>query len=307
MKTKILLTLAAVAAGSPLVCAGGPGTLTFPRQPAPEPTSAVPHVWVDENYHSPGWPTPEQKAAQRGPVYVYDQKQYGGGTALVSPEQAQGIIDRFKAAYPKLGSPRLLIYVNRELVDETAGMKLIRREEHIESSRTETNTSGSVKSVQENTYRSDGKAAPTLADQQTIRDVERLFGRPLRQAGASLVDQKIAASLITDKPIGEVIGSTDAVQSRKDREAIGKIADAVIEILISSKTVTTTTLSGPQTITIPDIQATAVRVSDSKILGQASSTDVMNRVPPSQLGNFSIPEITEATALALMEDMTPAQ
>ena len=67
------------------------------------------------------------------PVYVYEQKPLGGQQPLVGPQQAQAIIDRFKAAYPKLGNPRLLIYVNRELVDENSGLKLVARTEKIQT------------------------------------------------------------------------------------------------------------------------------------------------------------------------------
>src|ERR1700758_4958718 len=67
--------------------------------------------------------------ASAPPVYVYDQKLYAGRPGLVTPEQAQATITRFKAIYPNLGSPRLLIYVNRELVDEQSGLKLVGRKE----------------------------------------------------------------------------------------------------------------------------------------------------------------------------------
>ena len=283
------------------------GTLTFPTPPPPPPKPLVPPLWVDTNFTPPEWSASKVATPASGEVFVYDQKQYGAHPALISPEQAQGIIERFKAAYPKLGNPRLLLYVNRELVDAGSEMKLIRRIEKIEASRTDTNASATVKSADENTYRTDAKPAPTLADKQTVRDVERLFGRPLRQAGASLVDQKVATDLLAGKSITEFIGTTDAPQARKDREAIGKIADVVIEILISSKTLTVPTIADAQTISIPDIQATAIRLSDSKILGQASSADVTNRVPPASVPGFSVPEITEATALALMEDLTTPQ
>ena len=65
-------------------------------------------------------------------------------------------------------------------------------------------------------------------------------------------------------------------------------------------------LAGDQTVVTPDIQATAINLKDSKILGQASSADLTARVPPTALAGFSVPEITEATALALMDDMAPA-
>ena len=157
----------------------------------------------------------------------------------------------------------------------------------------------------DNTYRADGKPQPTLADKQTVRDVERLFGRPLRSAGASLADQRVASQLIADRPLDEFIGTTDTPQARKDREALGKVADAVIEILISSKSISVPMISGDQTVSIPDIQATAISLKDSKVLGQASSSDVTTRVPASSLAGFDVREIAEATALALMEDMTP--
>jgi hypothetical protein len=242
------------------------------------------------------------------PIYVYEQKPMGGRPVLITPDQAQAIIDRFKAAYPKLGSPRFLIYVNRELVDEQSGMKLVRRQERIESVHqlAYTNTEPeptTVKSEDKNTYVADTKPQPTLADKQTARDVERLFGRPLRAAGATLTDQKVAAQLIADRPMAEFIGTTDTPQARKDRQAAAKVADVVIEILISSKTMTVPTIASSQEIVVPDVHATAICLSDAKILGQTSSTEVTTRVPPSTLAGYDVREITEATALALMEDM----
>jgi hypothetical protein len=283
------------------------GTLQYGQPPPPRPAPpAPPRVWQDPDYRNPWVTNPVTAPATRpaGPVYVYDQRPMGGPQPLVTEDQAQKVINRFKEVYPQLGSPRLLIYVNRDLVDEQSGMKLIRRHETIESVRGSDGTNGaSVKSTGENTYRTDGKAAPTLADRQTVRDVERLFGRPLRAGGASLADQRVASQLIADRPLAEFIGSTDTPQARKDREALGRIADAVIEVLVSSKTVQSGTISGTETITIPDIQATAISLKDSKILGQASSADVTGRVHPAQLGRFSVNEVAEATVLVLMEDM----
>jgi len=48
-----------------------------------------------------------------------------------------------------------------------------------------------------------------------------------------------------------------------------------------------------------DIQATAMRLKDARILGQAASSDISGRGGR----NFDVREISEATALALMEDM----
>jgi len=267
------------------------------RSHKPEGASAAPTA------APAGAPLPPQPA----PPNVYDQKPMGGPAALVTPEQAQATINRFKDAYPKLGSPRLLIYVNRELVDEHSGMQLTHRSEHVETTQTTGGTNGTASTVTssaDNNYRPNDKPQPTLADKETVRDVERIFGRPLRAAGASLADQRVAAELIADKPLTEFIGTTGSPQAQKDREALGKVTDAVIEVLVSSKSVTVPTISSSQNITIPDIQATAISLKDSKILGQVSSSEVVNRVPPASLGNYDVSEITEATALALMDDMS---
>jgi hypothetical protein len=301
MKNLNLVTLVALLAIGPAAYAQ-----KDPLPPPPTPPPAPPRDYIVEppppRLGTPATPPP----AQPPQVFVYDQKPVTGRPVLVTQEQAQAIINRFKAAYPGMGSPRFLIYVNRELVDEQSGMKLIRRDERIESTRNSNGTNGAtVKSIGDNTYRADDKAQLSLADKQTVRDVERLFGRPLRAAGASLADQRVAAELIADKPLDEFIGTTDTPQARKDREALAKITDAVIEVLISSKTITVPTISSSQTVTIPDIQATAISLKDSKIIGQTSSAEVTTRVPPATLGNFDVREISEATALQLMDDMAP--
>src|SRR5262245_39633839 len=140
----VSVTLSLRAADSPGVT---PVPIPVPKDPPPPimvriaPTPAAPA------------PAPAPASPPRQ-VYVYDQWLMPGRGPLLRPEQAQAIIDRFKPAYQKMGSPRLVIYVNRDLV---AG---------------------------------DAKDS-ALADKQTVRDVERLFGRPLRMGGASLSDQRI--------------------------------------------------------------------------------------------------------------------
>ena len=86
---------------------------------------------------------------------------------------------------------------------------------------------------------------------------------------------------------------------------MNQIADVVLEVLISSRNVTVPEFSGDRTYTVPDIQVTAIRLKDSKVIGQASATDVISRAggPAMAARNFSLQDITEATALALMNDM----
>jgi hypothetical protein len=278
MKTMKLLSVAAALAILPAAHAQK-GTLPFPVPP-PTNRSSPPPLYIADPPPPPLSEFEKQsKPAQPAPPYVYGQKPAEGRQPLVTAEQARTIITRFKAAYPKLGSPRLLIYVNRESADTQAqaGMKPSHR------------------------------AEPIPADKQTARDVEQLFGRPFRAGGAVLADQAAAAQLMADKPLDDFIGTTDTPQARKNREALGRLADAVVEILVSSKTVAVPAASGAQTVSVPDIQATVIGLKDARILGQSSSADLTSRIPASSLAQYDVRELSEATALALMDDMTPAQ
>jgi hypothetical protein len=262
---------------------------------------------------------PPPPAPPAATVYEYDQKPATGRAPLVTAEQAQSIVEKFKTAYPKLGSPRFVVYVNRELVDENSGLKLIARTEKVDTTTTTTQdgkpeenaeapanatTSTREKAARENRYRNNDRKENTLADRQTVRDIERLFGRPFRMAGARLADQRLATQLMPDRPLKSL--ATEGEQARKDREALAKIGDVAVEILLSSKKVDVNELSGTRTYELPDIQVTALRLSDSEIIGQASSSDVLRGHPGVIARSHDVREVTEAVALALMEDMLPA-
>ena len=238
-------------------------------------------------------------------VYDYDQKLFATQRTLLSPEQARDVLARFKDAYARLGSPRLLLYVNRTLVADPAGLQLTHRNE---TSTTETKGDAVVSEqvTAQNTYepKSPASATPALADRQTVRDIERLIGRPLRLAGATLADQPTAAALLADHP-GARLTLAGGDQAVKDREALSKIADVVIEVLVSSRNVVVREVSGDQVVSAPDLQVTAIRLSDARILGQACATDVLgrDRNAGENLRQFDINDVTEATAFALMEDI----
>jgi hypothetical protein len=266
--------------------------------------------------------------------YSYDQKPLAGRAPLISPDQAKIVIARFKEGYPKIGGPRLVIYVNRELVDETGGLRITGRKETTDSLKADLQGGGTstgqlgqnvtvvgnvtgnngvvapLKGTQErvtgeNTYTASPRATPTLADRQTVRDVERLMGRPLRMGGAKLADQRVASQLLADRPVQDFLGSTGGVAAAKDREALQKVADVVLEVLISSKNITIPGISADQVYSAPDIQVTAIRLDNSQVIGQASSRDITgpDRLSGRILRNYDVNEITEAVALALMEDM----
>jgi hypothetical protein len=269
-----------------------------------------------------------------------NQQLYGGPAPLVTPEAAKALIDKFRAAFAQSEGPRFVFYVNRELIDAESGLKLTQRVEHTEAERhdvksdMESPAAGSAPQTQvnvsvsgnagnsgpapgkgtaattdekvtaENTYEAKDGSAPTLADRQTVRDVERLFGRPFRAAGAQLADPKVAASLLADKPV-DTFASGAGDQARKDRDALANVADIAVEVLVSSRQVTVANISGDEVVTVPDIQATAIRLKDSAIIGQASSSDILGKDQQAgQLAKrYDVRDITEATSLALMQDM----
>ncbi|MSU50113.1 MAG: hypothetical protein EXS37_13685 [Opitutus sp.] len=224
------------------------------------------------------------------------QRVYGpSGDTLISRQNADGILDGFRKAYKTDGAPRIVVYVNRALIDTASGLKLTGRMEQFEK------TDAALKTTGTNTYKARDTATPALADQQTVREIERLFGRAFRNAGAQLADQKIAASLLPEQAGAHLTGD----QAAKDRQALSNIADIAIEVLISSRSITVPEVSGDATYPVPDIQATAIRLKDAAIVGQAAASDIIGKGV--QAGHvvrqFSVQDITEATAIALMEDM----
>src|SRR4051794_14396701 len=128
MKTLTVITFLGALAVLPMAHAQK-GTLVFPTPPATNAPLEPPPVYHSAPAPVMELPPPQSAPSQPAPpsheVYTYEQKPIQMNTeALVAPEQAQAIIDRFKIAYAKLGNPRLLIYVNRELVTEHSGLKL---------------------------------------------------------------------------------------------------------------------------------------------------------------------------------------
>lgn len=298
------------------------------RESAPEPPVPV----VEMRRASPGVaPTPGE------------QRLYQPGRTLVPPEDARQVVGAFGEAYAALGSPRLVIFVNRELVDTSAALRLTRRNEQVRETTTNTSSThaapaaGAAPTMQVNvavigaltpgatvghqgpgetrgttrevtadqTYEAGERTAPTLADRQTVRDLERLFGRPLRAGGARLADARVVAAMLNDRPLDDLLAAAQE-PARKDREALSKVADAVVEILISTRTITLPGWSGNETRTVPDLQATLIRLADGAILAQAAATDVLGRDRDAGriVRQYDVRDIAEATALALMEDLT---
>ena len=267
---------------APLAFTFVPLMLAQPNQPAsPPPPVAQSSPRVTAPMTQPGQPP---------------QRVYGpSGDTLIARQTAEGILEGFRKAYITDGAPRVVIYVNRALIDTSSGLKLTDRTEQFEKS------DGGLKTSGTNTYKANEAAAPALADQQTVREIERLFGRAFRHAGAQLADQKIATSLLPQEAGAHLTGD----QGAKDRQALSNIADIAIEVLISSRNITVPEVSGDATYPVPDIQATAIRLKDAAIVGQAAASDIIGKGVQAGrvVRQFSVQDITEATAIALMDDM----
>lgn len=263
--------------------------------------AAAPLVSAQNAGEAPPVPPPIAQALPRTPapglpIGPEIQRVYGpSGDTLIARQAASGILEGFRKVYVKDGAPRVVVYVNRTLVDTTAGLKLTGRVEQFEKTDTSLKTTGT------NTYKPKDAAAPTLADQQTVREIERLIGRAFRNAGAQLADQKLAAALLPEQPGGHLVSDL----AGKDRKALADIADIAIEVLISSRNIVVPEVSGDVMTAVPDIQATAIRLKDAAIVGQASASDIIGKGVQAGrvVRQFDVRDITEATAIALMEDM----
>lgn len=261
-------------------------------------TVALAPLMVAQSPDQPPQPPPVAQALPRAatPPGQPQQRVYGpSADTLIARPAADGIVEGFRKAYNTDGAPRIVVYVNRALIDTSTGLRLTDRTENFEK------TDASLKTSGTNTYKQKDGTALALADQQTVREIERLFGRAFRHAGAQLADHKVASSLLPEQPGAHLVGDAAA----KDRQALSNVADIAIEVLISSRNITVPEVSGDVNYAVPDIQATAIRLKDAAIVGQASASDVIGKGIQAgrAVRQFSVQDITEATALALMDDM----
>jgi len=201
-------------------------------------------------------PPPIAQAPVRAPVAEIPRA--GGGQrvfppspdTLISRQNADGVLEGFRRSHKTDGAPRIVIYVNRALVEPAVAAAPAAGGE-----------------------RPAPPHAPSAGPPKPVREVERLFGRAFRHAGAQLSDQTIAATLLPAEPGAHLTGDPAASQ----RDALAKVADIAIEVLISSRSLVLPELGGDAMLNVPDIQATAIRLKDAAIVGQAAASDVIGR------------------------------
>lgn len=219
-------------------------------------------------------------APVEGKKYVYTVSPSVPLSQIYNAQQAQQIVEDFRAAYVKLGAPRININVN---LPQGA----------FEVPQIPTVSVGGTPQIDPATGLpmpvGVGGAAPAapsagprifdadeLSTRQTKREVELLFSRPLRLAGATLIDP-----------------------------AQTNLPELTLEILLGEREINIPGIKGTQSHTVPDIIVTATRAADGQVLGQATVLDLFphQAAAARMLKRYNIQQLTEATALALMKDI----
>ena len=194
---------------------------------------------------------------------------------IYTAEQAKAIVEEFRITYAKFGGPKIDVRVNfpRGAVQvpqlPTVGVGGVPA---IDPATGLPVPAGGIPAAPARTFDTD-----ELSSKQTKREVERLFGRPLRMAGVTLMDADLT-----------------------------NLPEVSFEVLISEREITVSGIKGQQSHSVPDIQVTAIRMADGRIIGQATVLDLFPRrsTAARMLQRYDIQQLTEATALALMKDIS---
>jgi len=218
-----------------------------------------------------------------GKKYTYTESSATPLNLLYTREQARKIVDNFKLAYAKMGQPRIDIRVNLPYGTVPASPLPVPGVQFSPTIDPNTGLPRTQPPAGAAPIPAAGAPVPTrvfdassLTERQTQREVETLFGRPLRSAGVQLVE-----SSLTNLP------------------------ELTFEVLISERELVLQGISRKENITVPDIQVTALRLADARIVGQASVLDLFARKEQAayMLRRYDLRQLTEATALALMQDI----
>jgi hypothetical protein len=216
-------------------------------------------------------------APVEGKKYVYTVSPSVPLSQIYNAQQAQQIVEDFRAAYVKLGAPRININVNlpqgafevpqiptvsvggTPQIDPATGLPM------------PVGVGGAAPAAAPRIFDTD-----ELSTRQTKREVELLFGRPLRLAGATLIDP-----------------------------AQTNLPELTLEILLGEREINVPGINGTKSHTVPDIIVTATRAADGQVLGQATVLDLFphQAAAARMLKRYNIQQLAEATALALMKDI----
>ena len=197
---------------------------------------------------------------------------------IYNAEQAKAIVEEFRITYAKLGKPKIDVRVNfpQGAVQvpqlPTVGVGGVPAIDPATGLPIPPGGAAAAGGIPARIFDTD-----ELSSKQTKREVERLFGRPLRMAGVMLMDADLT-----------------------------NLPEVSFEVLISEREITVNGIKGKLTHSVPDIQVTAIRMTDGRIIGQATVLDLFPKrsTAARMLQRYDIQQLTEATALALMKDIS---
>ena len=197
---------------------------------------------------------------------------------IYNAEQAKAIVEEFRITYAKLGKPKIDVRVNfpQGAVQvpqlPTVGVGGVPAIDPATGLPIPPGGAAAAGGIPARIFDTD-----ELSSKQTKREVERLFGRPLRMAGVMLMDADLT-----------------------------NLPEMSFEVLISEREITVNGIKGKQAHSVPDIQVTAIRMTDGRIIGQATVLDLFPKrsTATRMLQRYDIQQLTEATALALMKDIS---
>ena len=275
--------------------------------------------------------TPTTPAPQTG--YFGDQ--------LLPIQNADAVVKDFRAKYNAANKPRLLIYINRDLVAQRGEMVDVMNVQDSTQVKGDTVAPNSGLNIQvgTNTNSNNGKSNPSpvvtgqggeMTDTKSLsvrvlpdankgvapitdydaRQIEDVFSDRFSQGGARFIDQKIATALL--KPfatVGDRFLTPTADNPEKDElDALKKSADIVIEILARHKTVVIATPAGNASSDRLDLSATAIDLRQSGlILGRVTSDGLFGfnkrdgQIREAQDAVLTSDDFLDQVSLALMD------
>lgn len=265
-----------------------------------------------------------------------DATAWNAGPPMPIPDR-DGVVQSFRGNYARLGKPRLLIFVNRELVRDRG--ELLQTERTDRSIKTKGDPvpllpSSTVQIGADNRATASSPAAvsgkggeaqtsigvsvrraepqhrpPPAVTEMEAREMEEAFQQPFADAGARFVDQQtaeLAQRLFRDADPNFLTAPADD-RERREVESLRKSVDLAIEILVRKKRVTILQPSGEdRSEERISVIATALSLKDGAKVAQVSSDSLFgfNRRHGERIERryreVTSAEILEQVALAMM-------
>lgn len=254
---------------------------------------------------------------------------------------SEEVVNNFRSEYQRANKPKLLLYVNRsltkdrgEILDQIEIKKSIQTKGDPVATEGNTNVQlgSDIQTTKDKSPLNTGKGGERLdtttgsvrvnserelgvapITEMEARMIEEAFQKPLFNAGAKIVDQKIAeiSSQTFVNAADNFLTAPKTDPEKAEILSLRKSADVVIEILARKKNVLLPMPSGEDRIEQRlDLVATAISLKDGVKLAQISSDSLFGfnqrngEARKRRAQQVTSAEIIEQTALALMQRLT---